>query len=138
MKMRPPAMPNIPDIQAVMRAAATMRMSTLKDIVSHNPLQMGWKGLRNPMVAKHKFWRVLTRIHKWTALVIGTQIILWFASGFFMSFFNIDQVHGDHMAAGRTWQIRQEQIAPFEQAYKLYVESEREKHCTPQKKTAVS
>ena len=86
------------------------------------------------MVAKRKFWRVLTRIHKWTALIIGTQIILWFASGFFMSFFNIDQVHGDHMAEGRTWQIRQEQIVPFDQAYEAYLESEREKHCTPQQR----
>ena len=55
---------------------------------------------------KHKFWRVLTRIHKWTALVIGTQIILWFASGFFMSFFNIDTVHGDNMALEHHWPLR--------------------------------
>ena len=30
------------------------------------------------MIAKHKFWRLLTRIHKWAGLIIGVQILLWF------------------------------------------------------------
>jgi len=50
------------------------------------------------MIAKHKFWRVLTRVHKWTGLVIGIQLVLWFSSGFFMSFFDINDVRGDHIA----------------------------------------
>ncbi len=47
---------------------------------------------------KRKFWRNLTRIHKWAGLVLGIQIMLWFSSGFFMSFFDIDKVRGRHLA----------------------------------------
>jgi hypothetical protein len=50
------------------------------------------------MFDKRKFWRNLTRIHKWTALIIGVQIILWTASGVVMSFFNIEDVRGNHIA----------------------------------------
>ncbi len=72
------------------------------------------------MIAKHKFWRVLTRVHKWSALIIGTQIILWFASGFFMSFFSIDKVHGDHMALEKQWPLQIEKIIPVNEALALY------------------
>lgn len=72
------------------------------------------------MIAKRKFWRVLTRIHKWAGLVIGLQIILWFASGFFMSFFSIDKVHGDHMAAKQKAELHVEQLVSVEQATALY------------------
>lgn len=72
------------------------------------------------MIAKHKFWRVLTRIHKWAGLVIGLQIVLWFASGFFMSFFSIDKVHGDHMATKHVAPIMTEHVISLEQALALY------------------
>ncbi len=47
---------------------------------------------------KRKFWRNLTRIHKWSGLVLAIQITLWFASGLFMSAFHIDKVRGNHVA----------------------------------------
>lgn len=75
------------------------------------------------MIAKHKFWRVLTRIHKWAGLVIGLQIILWFASGFFMSFFSIDKVHGDHMAAKQKTELHVQQLISAEQAAALYADT---------------
>ncbi|MBL4870850.1 MAG: PepSY domain-containing protein [Robiginitomaculum sp.] len=88
------------------------------------------------MVAKHKFWRILTRIHKWAGLVLGIQIVVWFASGFFMSFFNIDKVHGDHMATKHAWTLNMEQTAPFSEVYNLYAENQRELYCHPMQRNA--
>jgi len=72
------------------------------------------------MVAKHKFWPVLTRVHKWAGLVLGIQIILWFASGFFMSFSNIDKVHGDFVALKQTFPVSAEQVIPVNEASRKY------------------
>lgn len=38
-----------------------------------------------------------SRIHKWLALVIGAQPLIWFASGVIMSFLPIDKVRGEHL-----------------------------------------
>lgn len=38
-----------------------------------------------------------SRLHKWLALFAGLQIILWFASGAYMSFMPIEQVRGEHL-----------------------------------------
>ena len=38
-----------------------------------------------------------SRIHKWLAIIIGAQLLLWFTSGALMSFLPIDRVHGDHL-----------------------------------------
>ena len=40
---------------------------------------------------------IASRLHKWLALIIGLQLILWFSSGALMSFLSIDKVHGDHL-----------------------------------------
>lgn len=37
------------------------------------------------------------RLHKWLALVVGIQLILWTLSGFIMSYVPIEEVHGDHL-----------------------------------------
>jgi uncharacterized iron-regulated membrane protein len=42
-------------------------------------------------------WSV--RLHKWVALVIGIQILLWIAGGFIMSVVPIDRVRGEHKIA---------------------------------------
>lgn len=42
-------------------------------------------------------WSV--RIHKWIALLIGFQILLWIAGGFVMSVVPIEQVRGEHKIA---------------------------------------
>ena len=38
-----------------------------------------------------------SRVHKWLAIIVGAQLLLWFASGALMSFLPIDRVHGDHL-----------------------------------------
>lgn len=42
-------------------------------------------------------WTV--RIHKWLALIVGIQIILWVAGGFGMSLLKIEEVRGEHNRA---------------------------------------
>ncbi len=43
-----------------------------------------------------------SRTHKWLALLLGVQLLLWFASGAVMSFFPIDRIHGDHLVDRKT------------------------------------
>lgn len=37
-----------------------------------------------------------SKVHRWLALLIGAQAIVWFTSGLIMSLLPIDVVHGDH------------------------------------------
>jgi len=37
------------------------------------------------------------RVHKWIALVIGVQALLWMFSGLYMTAISIDTIHGDHL-----------------------------------------
>jgi len=50
-------------------------------------------------MTRRRFFRVLTKVHKWAGLILATQILLWFLSGFVMTIFPIDQVRGRHMAS---------------------------------------
>lgn len=36
-------------------------------------------------------------LHRWLALIIGVQLLLWFASGLLMSILPIDRVRGEHL-----------------------------------------
>ncbi|MEZ0470039.1 PepSY domain-containing protein [Luteimonas salinilitoris] len=45
---------------------------------------------------KPAFWA--RRAHKWIALVIGVQALLWMLSGLYMTIISIDVIHGDHLA----------------------------------------
>lgn len=38
-----------------------------------------------------------SRAHKWIALFVGAQVLLWFASGALMSFLPIETVRGEHL-----------------------------------------
>ena len=40
-----------------------------------------------------------SRAHKWLALFIGAQLLIWFASGALMSFLPIDKVRGEHLVS---------------------------------------
>jgi hypothetical protein len=40
---------------------------------------------------------VASRVHKWLALIIGAQLLIWFASGVIMSFLPIEEVRGEHL-----------------------------------------
>lgn len=84
---------------------------------------------------KRKFWRNLTRIHKWAGLVLGIQIILWFASGLFMSFFDINNVRGDHIAEKQTWPLQMEQAVPFDVALDKYIKDQEGLKCRPWQKS---
>lgn len=44
---------------------------------------------------KAAFWA--RRTHKWIALVIGVQALLWMISGLYMTAISIDVIHGDHL-----------------------------------------
>ena len=45
---------------------------------------------------KPAFWA--RRAHKWIALVVGIQALLWMISGLYMTSISIDIIHGDHLA----------------------------------------
>jgi len=46
-------------------------------------------GIRWPLVAR--------RTHKWLALFVGLQVVLWTVSGFYMVAVHIDTIHGDDL-----------------------------------------
>lgn len=64
-------------------------------------------------MTRRNFWKFLTRIHRYAGLVLGVQILIWFASGFFMSFFDIDNVRGTHIAQKRAFDLSMEGVVPL-------------------------
>lgn len=49
---------------------------------------------------KPAFWA--RRAHKWIALIVGVQALLWMLSGLYMTVISIDIIHGDHLAHANT------------------------------------
>lgn len=49
----------------------------------------------------------IVRVHKWIALIVGLQIVLWIAGGFVMSAIPIEIVRGEH-------KIAQHAVEPFD------------------------
>lgn len=49
------------------------------------------------MGAKSRVHVAASRVHKWLALIIGAQLLIWFSSGVLMSLLPIDQVRGEHL-----------------------------------------
>ena len=48
-------------------------------------------------------WPLLVRrIHKWLALFVGVQAVIWTASGMYMVAVHIDYIHGDHLVRSHT------------------------------------
>ncbi len=39
----------------------------------------------------------IRKTHKWIGLLIGIQIFFWVTGGLIMSWFPIEEVHGDHL-----------------------------------------
>ncbi len=62
---------------------------------------------------KKTFWRKLTRLHKWSGLILGIQITLWFASGFFMTLFPIETVRGNHVAQKQNFDLLSTNVIPI-------------------------
>ena len=48
---------------------------------------------------RHRIHVFASRAHKWLALFIGAQLLIWFASGALMSFLPIDKVRGEHLVS---------------------------------------
>jgi len=71
-------------------------------------------------MTKRNFWKYLTRAHKWAGLVLGIQILLWFASGLFMALFPIDEVRGSHLAEKSSWSLADVTVIPIEIAMTIY------------------
>ncbi len=49
------------------------------------------------MGSRARFHLAASRVHKWLALVIGAQLLIWFTSGVIMSFLPIEKVRGEHL-----------------------------------------
>ena len=49
------------------------------------------------MRSRTRFHLAASRVHKWLALIIGAQLLIWFASGVIMSFLPIEEVRGEHL-----------------------------------------
>ncbi len=49
---------------------------------------------------KSSLW--LRKAHKWLALIIAIQVVLWAVSGFYMTAIHIDIIHGDHLVKKQT------------------------------------
>lgn len=49
------------------------------------------------MTRRTRIHLAASRIHKWLALVIGAQLLIWFSSGVLMSFLPIERVRGEHL-----------------------------------------
>lgn len=71
-------------------------------------------------MTKRDFWKYLARAHKWAGLVLGVQVLLWFASGLFMALFPIDEVRGSHLAEKATWTLSDVTVIPIEIAMTAY------------------
>lgn len=57
-------------------------------------------------------WSV--RVHKWIALVVGLQILLWIAGGLVMSAIPIEQVRGEHkIATAEPFTVGPGELAPL-------------------------
>lgn len=51
------------------------------------------------------------RLHKWLALLVGVQALLWMVSGLYMTAISIDIIHGDHLAHLEEGELRPAQLA---------------------------
>ena len=49
------------------------------------------------MPGKIRWPLVARRTHKWLALLVGVQVVLWTLTGFYMVVVHIDTIHGDHL-----------------------------------------
>ena len=54
------------------------------------------------MGRRTRYHLAASRVHKWLALILGAQLLIWFASGALMSFLPIDKVRGEHLVDRET------------------------------------
>jgi hypothetical protein len=49
------------------------------------------------LIRRRRWHLFASRIHKWLALIVGAQLLIWFTSGALMSFLPIGEVRGEHL-----------------------------------------
>lgn len=47
---------------------------------------------------KIRFFKAALSVHRWTGLVLGTQLLFWILGGFIMAVLPLEKVHGKHLA----------------------------------------
>ncbi|MFW6413294.1 MAG: PepSY domain-containing protein [Oceanicaulis sp.] len=63
------------------------------------------------------FGRWIVRAHKWLALAVGVQVLLWVLGGFAMSVMPLDKVRAEHtVAPGPAYQLPLADVLPAERA----------------------
>jgi hypothetical protein len=55
---------------------------------------------------RRRWWHLAaSRTHKWLALIVGIQLLLWFSSGLVMSLLPIERVRGEHLVDSRSTEV---------------------------------
>ncbi|WP_022698145.1 PepSY domain-containing protein [Euryhalocaulis caribicus] len=59
--------------------------------------------------------RWFSKVHKWLALFVGVQLAIWTASGLIMTLYDIEIVHGEHLAArgAKTEPLNIDEVLPL-------------------------
>lgn len=60
-------------------------------------------------MAKLRWPLIMRRTHKWIALLVGIQVVLWTLTGFYMVVVHIDTIHGDNL-------VRSPVVQPYDLA----------------------
>ncbi len=48
-------------------------------------------------MTRAQFNQIVRRVHLWLGIAIGAQVVIWLASGLFMTLYPIEQVRGEHL-----------------------------------------
>ncbi|WP_196139322.1 NADH:ubiquinone reductase (Na(+)-transporting) subunit F [Aliikangiella sp. G2MR2-5] len=64
-----------------------------------------------------KFAFFLRKYHKWLALIVGVQALVWCVSGLYMVSVHIDMIHGDHLVKHRSKQVISSSIQPLSEEF---------------------
>ena len=48
-------------------------------------------------MGRQKLHKFMSRLHKWAGITVGFQVFLWVLGGFVMSWFDIEDVRGEHL-----------------------------------------
>lgn len=71
-------------------------------------------------MTQRRFFRGLTRVHKWAGLIIGLQIMIWFTTGLFFTINPIEEVRGWHLVDRTPAPIPNAAIIPMQNARGAY------------------
>lgn len=69
---------------------------------------IGWGAMKT----RTRVHLLASKLHKWLALIIGAQLLMWFASGTLMSFLPIEKVRGEYL-------VERNRVEPFPAGLRL-------------------